>query len=418
MNTRFKPFVGLGGIHTALDAFQAFCKGIARVCKGVATNATKAALAIGVASNADVPAIDPEAADGWLLLAPYCDIDYLTEEKGELCKYTQSFQRANADKMVSAFNALLGKKGARYRGLPIYKGHPDTNPERWPDEARLGGVMGMEAREDGLYVRAAWNDQGKANIENGYLVYPSPAWKYDQRTAQRTQRIEPDELQSVGLTNSPRIPDSEAWTNSQPHHQPNADTVHMELTPEAKKKIIKMLGLADNATDAEVATAVNAAPDTTLEALRTTASNAEQARTTAETQATTVIGERDTARTERDAFRTTAVNALLDAAINERRITAAERPAFVQQFATNFDAAAQALPEKKSALPHQEVRIQRVGDDLATPASRRVAYNARVDQLMAEKKITFHQAHDAMRDDPRGSVILKAIQDADKAAAK
>ncbi len=120
--------------------------------------------------------------------------------------------------MAAAFNALAARKGDKFRGLPIYAGHPDADPKRWPDERRLGGVTAVEAREDGLYVRAAWNDLGEKNRAEGYLVYPSPAWLYDLRAARRSGVIAPDELRSVGLTNTPRLPDVPAWTNSDSTH--------------------------------------------------------------------------------------------------------------------------------------------------------------------------------------------------------
>ena len=414
----------LRGVLTTLRPFAGLCKAGQRPCNAIATNARTVGVLLGVATNADVPAIDTAAGDGWLLLAPYGDIDYLhVEADGTSKRFTQVFQRGNADAMVSGFNAVLAKKGARFRGLPIYKGHPDADPQRWPDEARLGGVMALEARDDGLYVRAAWNDQGQQNIAQGYLVYPSPAWTYDHRAAKRTGRIEPDELRSVGLTNSPRIQAVDAWTNSETRHQPADELSDMQLTPEAKKRLIKMLGLSENATDAEVATAINGAPDTTLADLRSTATNAETARTTAENTLTLVrgdlttrTGERDTAVRERDGFRTTAINALLDGAVNDGRLTAAERTEFGTRFATNFDDAAAALRGKQRALPRQDVTVLRgVDSDLSTPAARSLAWNSIVEEYQDGGKRSLDQAIRAATADPRGKKIREAMDTASKA---
>ena len=154
---------------------------------------------------------------GWLLLAPYGETPYWHEEKtggGGWKQYRQIFTQTQGERMVAAFNALAARRGEKFRGLPIYAGHPDADPVRWPDERRLGGVIGLEARRDGLYVRAAWNDLGEQNRAQGYLVYPSPAWLYDLRGARASGIIAPDELRSVGLTNTPRLPDVPAWTNS------------------------------------------------------------------------------------------------------------------------------------------------------------------------------------------------------------
>ena len=110
----------------------------------------------GVGINAATPntAIDLSSADGWLLLAPYGETPYWHQDKGGAWKhYRQVFNHAQAERMVAAFRTLSARKGESFRGLPIYAGHPDADPVRWPDERRLGGVMGLEARGDGLYAR-------------------------------------------------------------------------------------------------------------------------------------------------------------------------------------------------------------------------------------------------------------------------
>ena len=408
---------------TAENRSEGLCKPLRRLCKArfmaVAVNADAARLTIGTALNADVPAISPEAGDGWLLLAPYGRTAYWHEEKpGDWKQYEQVFQRDQAQRMVTAFNTLTAKKGKRFRGLPIYSGHPDCDPQRWPDERRLGGVMEMDARDDGLYVRAAWNELGEKNRSEGFLVYPSPAWDYNLRAAKRTGRIEPDELRSIGMTNSPRIADVDAWTNSDT--TPTNNT-HDPMDPILKKKLIKLFGLPEDSTDDQVATACNTAvPDDanfTLGGLRTTATNAETARTTAETARTDAEGRATALTTERDGFRRTAMNALLDGAINAGRLTAAERPDFERQFATNFDTAAAALAAKRPTLPHQEVRVERSTDDLSTPARRTLAFNSRVNELQREKNLNVTDAMAAMPGDSRGALILKAMEDADKATA-
>ena len=171
-------------------------------------------LATGLAANISLSPVNPSAATDWLLLAPYGSGDYHRKEGASLRKYTQTFRRPQAEKMVAAFNALAVKKGVNFRGLPIFAGHPDADPVRWPDERRLGGVVNVAAQHDGLYIKAGWNDLGPRNLTQGYLVYPSPAWTYSGQEASRSNTILPDELQSVGMTNQPNIPTVPAWTNS------------------------------------------------------------------------------------------------------------------------------------------------------------------------------------------------------------
>ena len=123
-------------------------------------------LALGVnAAGRGEAAAELAESGGWLLLAPYGETPYWHEEKpgGGGKQFRQVFTHAQGEQMAAAFNALAARKGGKFRGLPIYAGHPDADPARWPDERRLGGVVGVEARGDGLYVRAAWNDLGEQN---------------------------------------------------------------------------------------------------------------------------------------------------------------------------------------------------------------------------------------------------------------
>ena len=141
---------------------------LARALCGVAFNSQLETLAVGIAINADVPALPQTSGDGWLMLAPYGETEYWQNEGGQLRKYAQVFQRDQAQKMVAAFNVAWTKRGTNFRGLPIYAGHPDVDPQRWPDDRRRGSVQAMEARADGLYVKAAlersWTAEHRARL--------------------------------------------------------------------------------------------------------------------------------------------------------------------------------------------------------------------------------------------------------------
>ena len=184
-------------------------------CMALAINhAPKTEIAIGTATNVSI--LSP-SADEWRMIAPYGDTDYWAQaDDGSWRKFIQSFQRPQADAMVTGINAQKVREGDSFVGLPIYRGHPDADPKQWPDDKRYGGVMQLEARADGLYGKIAWNTLGEENKRERYYVFPSPAWEYPQSDALVTGRIVPVSLRSIGLTNSPRIPKSRPWTNSDP----------------------------------------------------------------------------------------------------------------------------------------------------------------------------------------------------------
>ena len=353
-------------------------------------------VALGLACNFDAAPIT-NIGDGWLLLAPYGETTYWHEEAGgEWKAYRQVFTREQGTRMAAAFNALAARKADGFRGLPIYAGHPDADPKRWPDERRLGGVTAVEARDDGLYVRAAWNDLGEKNRAEGYLVYPSPAWLYDRRAARRNGIIAPDELRSVGLTNTPRLPDVPAWTNADDAPE---DPSHINPNPETtmnyKSLLLEHLGLPEDATDEAI----------------------QLAHTTARANAQQTTQERDQARDEAGRFRAAAVNAQLDAAVNAGRLSAAEREEFAGRFAADFDAASRELGERRLALNTHALGLRPTGAgvDLSTAHGRSLAFNSRIDALTRPvadggRGLRFDAAITEMRAHPEDAVLLRAME--------
>ncbi len=359
-------------------------------------------LSIGalLATNVELTSLAAHAsADGWLLLAPYGETPYWhKDDAGTLQQFRQVFTPAQAGRMVAAFNALAAKKGHRFRGLPIYAGHPDADPQRWPDERRLGGVVSLDARADGLYVRAAWNDLGEQNRAQGYLVYPSPAWLYDRGAAHASGIIAPDELRSVGLTNTPRLPDVPAWTNSDSPDQPKPDSNAMNY----KDLLLAHFGLPADATDEQIQHAHHARQEH--------AARAEQALLAAH-------AERDQARDAAGRFRTAAVNAQLDAAINAGRLTAAEREGFAARFERDFEAAERELGERRLALNTHGLGLRpaALGLDLSTAHGRAAAFNSRLDALMRPvvaggRGLKFDAAIAEMRGSTEDAPLLRAME--------
>lgn len=389
----------------------------------------KRKMAVGVNAEAVTRAGELAESGGWLLLAPYGETPYWHEEKpggGGWKQFRQVFTRTQGERMVAAFNTLAARKGERFRGLPIYAGHPDADPARWPDERRLGGVTGLEARGDGLYVRAAWNDLGEQNRAQGYLVYPSPAWLYDLRTARSSGVIAPDELRSVGLTNTPRLPDVPAWTNSEeafsgqagrqsghgngapslppepePTFPPLSKTNHETQNMNYKLVLLQQLGLPEDAPD-------EAIQQTHDERLRTLGGVREEA--------TAACAERDQAVADARRFRAAAVNAQLDAAINAGRLSAAEREGFVQRFERDYEEALRGLGERRSALNTQPLGLRPTapGLDLSTAHGRATAFNARLDALMRPaaaggRGLRFDAAIAEMRGSAEDAALLQAM---------
>jgi hypothetical protein len=427
---------------------------------GLATNQANHPLAIGTAVN-----VEAIGEAEWVEF-PYGETDYwqqMPDKKWR--KFTQVFLKPQAQKMVTAINTVRASKGSNWRGLPIYVGHPDADAARWPDDRRLGGIMEMEAGEDRMRLKVAWNDLGEKNKEQGYYVYPSPAWLYDIKAALNTGRIVPDELRSVGLTNTPRIPDSPAWTNvdgpgsslSEANNpvMPAGSAGPTKTNPtdnimNHRAMLLKLLqkhhspNLSDDATDDQIATACNSAlANEPLNVSKLSVNVGDQAfelQIAGEAPATlpaqlvavnaaaselpavkatlgTIQTDLATATGNVTKFRDLATNSLLDAALNAGRISAAERAELVADFTADFDAAATKLAaKKKTALNMQRLELQPTGDgDLTTPHGRQLAFNAALDEYQRPvekggKGIRdINEAIAAMRGNPAHKAILDAM---------
>jgi len=370
-------------------------------------------LAISLAVNVELT-----GESGWKRLAPYGETDYWEKQPDNIWrKFTQIFSREQAVRMEGAFNVASAKPN--FRGLPIYIGHPDFNPIRWPDDKRLGKINGLEAREDGLWVNVEWNDLGRKNAQEGYYIYPSPAWLYPKALAAQTGQVLPDELQSVGLTNTPNIEDVDAWTNTAPEGGPDRiddSTLNQDEDPamnEHKKKLLQLLGLPDTATDDEINAALTAYNEKAEKATK----DADDAITKAEKEKTDAVTAANTASADAARYQEIAINSKLDAAINSGRITAAERPGFETKFAADFDATAKELSEKRPALNTQPLNLKPTGDagDLTTAHGRQIAFNTAIDAQMlpiaqgGKGVATFDAAISAIRATPEGAALLKSM---------
>jgi len=142
------------------------------------------------------------SADGWLKIAPWGDHPNSVG--------LQRVQKEDGDAMVAAFNSLVGKAGRMFRGVPIFVGHPDRDPNRYPDKRRYGKITALESRADGLYAKPAFNDLGERVIEQGHYLYNSPVWALKREG----NVVRPIELLSIGLTNEPNIK-GEPWAKNE-----------------------------------------------------------------------------------------------------------------------------------------------------------------------------------------------------------
>jgi hypothetical protein len=299
----------------------------------------------------------------------------------------QVFTKAEADAMVASFNSLAAKVGRLFRGAPVYAGHPDVDPGRWPDSRRLGKITTLEARNDGLYAQAAWNSLGADNNAQGFYVFPSPRWLCEKAG----KSLRPVELISVGLTNTPNISSSAPVTandaadgapgEGKPEEPAAAPTA--EALDAVNASLFAMTAERDAA--AAQVTALTAERDglvTQIEALNASVT------TTRDTLTAQITAANDALAAERGLHR----DALLDHAVESGRLTPADRPAMVALFNSSWDEATAALKKRPPVYNTASLNLPRDRAPLATAHERQVAMQEAVNAVMAARGVDYTTA--------------------------
>lgn len=370
-------------------------------------------------------------ADGdWALISPYGD------HASPNGSYTQRFNREQAEKVVKTWNSITGTAARVFKNVmhglgakfstPVWEGHPDSDKQRWPKEKLLAEITDVRTGNEGLEGRVTWNTKGATKRAAGAL-YPSPLW-WHWPPAGEPALVFPELLESVGLVPTPNISSVPAWTQnarpdlaSQSEAEPNPTKTQNTMD---REKLIKLLGLAANATDEQIdaalkgiATTANAL--TTANAakadLETQLATANASLATANGNVTSLTQERDQLKTANTAL-TTANGVLVKGVLNiaEKRgaITPAERASFETRI-TTANTATDALTElqDRKAMNTTSVEINGNRVDLSTANARANALEEAIVQKMDGGKLTREEAFAKCQADPALAGLFGSMQD-------
>ena len=355
-------------------------------------------------ANAADATIDAGGDDGWIKLAPYGT--YPGSRPGR----PQHFTEVEANAIAAGFGSIMGKARRWFKDVPVFIGHPDQNPQLYTDHRRLGKVTKLEARPDGLYGEIAWNTLGRENLEQGYWVYPSPRW---DAPAGRPE-FRPDRLISVGLTNMPRIAESEPVTNSQDFSE--TTTNNTETTTDMdRKKLTDELGLEVTATDEEIFAKIASMKTSAAEAATQTQ------------RATDMSMERDTAANSLTESRATIArlegevkqareahaNSIIEQAIESGRITKAESAEWLVKLTGDKREEEQnSLAALKPKLNTTSIDVSQSRLQIGNAAERRETIANAVDANMG-KGMSYDEAYAAAKKDPALKPVWDAMNQAD-----
>lgn len=322
-------------------------------------------------------------ADGFLI--PYGEFPH---KQG-----LQVFDRKAAEEMVANHGGFLNKLASWARGktasYPVYIGHPDLPGSKDQDKRAYGWIEGMVAENEGLRLTVKWSDAGRELVENAHFKFYSPLWwtKPVKRGV-----IRPVSLKSMGLTNDPNIPVPALANEVEGKSAADAVPVNEEGNPSHSKtpdapdgqaeyfmidKILKALGLAEDATEEDAVAAIDA-----MKKAVTTVANAQKleddkkaaddARLKAEQDKIAAENSLTTAKLKISTLEcalTAAANAAVDAAVNGGKLTPAERDAKVTEMlaANDFAGALQDLGKLPS-----KVKTTSATGDLGSAKTRMV----------------------------------------------
>jgi phage I-like protein len=118
----------------------------------------------------------------------------------------QVVTKESATKMAKSFHSLTNRFARKFKGVPVYIGHPDDVHFRGQighsDTRAYGWVQDVDARDDGFWVKIKWSRAGEELIANEHFKFLSPRWEMQEFAS---GRFSPKNLLSIGLTNNPNI---------------------------------------------------------------------------------------------------------------------------------------------------------------------------------------------------------------------
>lgn len=300
------------------------------------------------------------AHEGWVRVAEWGEYPaVICGPRGQRFRGAQLVDPEGAAEMVRGFNSLLTKVAHLGRGLPIWEGHPDDpawkreNPEAGP--RAVGRIKELEVRSDGPWMRVALNSIGMELLGGDAPAYSAHSPKFGMaETPVRPGIYRVVALHNTGLTNFPNIPGNAIGINEESPGSPHeaAPAEPKPTTRTMKPKLLQLLGLMPEASDEAIATAVNS--------IITERDAALAAKTALDGQLTAANERATTLEGTLGALRIQAAEPLLASAINDGRITEADRPKWLEALNTDWEGESAKLGK---LMPLTALNTQdRVGD--------------------------------------------------------
>ena len=345
----------------------------------------------------------PIGKDGWAQIAPLGDflgMALISDGKGGV-RQEPAIQRVDKQgitQMVNDYNANRRGPVSRYLTAPaIYLGHPDVPAltSRYLDKTAKGVFANLACRDDGFYGEPILTEDGAKLISTHARLGLSGRWEADLIGEENGKKVfRPTRFISAGLSSKPNLP-VQLVNESEQEAQTQTIMKNKILALCAKLKVT----LANDATDQQIDAALAAVEQKALAAAafaneKTTLESSLTAKDTEITQLKTQVTNATASfANERKA----RVGDLLDRAITDGRITAAERPDWERRILvdTQFANESAAIAKLTAQVNTKSVTLQR-GDrkvEIANSTERREMVSTLVKEAMESDKLTYDQAY-------------------------
>lgn len=277
----------------------------------------------------------------------------------------QKFGRDEATKMVGYFRSTWNRIKRAITGLPVFNGHPDlpSMANVYPDKAEYGQIADMDVRPNGLGVKMVLSAAGARLIEQG-KKFISPHWLANEtgKTADGRPIFSPVFMKSIGLTETPNIPNPTSLLNSAASAAESSKNMNKEL-------LIKLLGLANEANEQAIEARI---ADLLKRPEPSALANEQSARTVAEGTVTNLTNENKSLKTELDgtkvAFaneRKARIDECIAGAIRGGKITEAEKPVWEKRLTHDFAEESKALANSAQKVKTEGITSGKAFDEAA-----------------------------------------------------
>lgn len=355
-------------------------------------------------------ALNADALPEWIQLAPFGD--HPTRDK----KRVQVFNSDAAKQVIRWFNFFPRRLG-RLMGInatPVWIGHPDFDPDTWPERTQLGNVADLEERADGLYGKITWNAEAVNALRIDGHKFPSVAWDCDEGEG---NKLHPAMLWSVGMWRTPNIKSVQPVINAGEDVTEPEDEPQTEPDMKLKERLIEAGLLAADAGEDAAMFALNE-----LISLRDKKAELEVEKATAETElnATRATVETNTARITELETQITEVNAArvedeLTRLIETGRCSRAEEETVRTELNADFTAARAKWGERQIQLNSSPLTIGKHKPAVMEAAARLATLQTAINAHMEETKCGYDEAWTWSKTAETTRALHEAMQAEDEA---